>query len=118
MSVTNEYLKRAIDNISYHIDRNYHYSRNEEYCKINQNSKMAKTYIKMTGLSVKVCSLHGKLQPNETSQQIERILHKFEELSWAICDSNDHDFVLNEISDIGTYIIGITDTGLNSCTSN
>jgi hypothetical protein len=35
-----------------------------------------------------------------------------------MCDSNDLDAVLNEISIIGDIIIGMNDTSLNNCISD
>jgi hypothetical protein len=112
MSATNECLKKAIDNIIYHNPRN------EEGCKSDQNSIMAKASLKMMELNIKACNVYGKLQPDEVIQRIKQISHRLWQTSSTVCDSNDLDFLLNEISDIATYIIGMTDTGFNNCTSD
>jgi hypothetical protein len=112
MSATNECLKEAIDNIIYHN------TRNEKGFKSDQNPGMLKTYIKMMELNIKACNVYGILQPDEVIERIEQLSYGVWQTSSTICDSNDLVFLLNEISDIGTYIIGMTDAGVNNNTTN
>jgi hypothetical protein len=114
----NECLKEEIRNIGFVINKDFEFIRRKEGCEIDQNSRSSKSHIKMTGLKIKLCSVYGKISPDDAVNHIENILDKLALISSGICDVNDLDFALNEISDIGTYIIGMTDTSLNNHISN
>jgi hypothetical protein len=115
---TNDCLKKSIDNFNSRVSDAFRYSRRDEECNKDQNIGIAKAMIKVAGLNIKSCSVYGKLTPVEVISNTEKISNALINVCYHACDGSDLDSVLNEISDIGTQILGMADTSLNNCISN